>query len=457
MGTKPVDRLERRQWLRIGGLGCLGLPLSTLLRQPHASAAVRPASFGRARSCLVLFLSGGPPQHETFDPKGDAPVEVRGPFRPIATRSAGTSVCELLPGIAKIADRLTIVRSMSTGINAHAASGSWMMSGYPHPAGNRDVPASPTDWPCLGAVVGSLAGDPRLPFSAATLPERLVNNPGVAWPCQTGGFMGPAWSPYLLECDPSQPNFRVDSWSLPDDVSSLRLSGRRELLTEFDRRLQRAAATELESYDLASRQAFGLLTAGPVSAALDLGRESAELRDRYGRQKFGQSVLLARRLIEAGVRLVQVNYPREPGDLAIGNPLWDTHADNAGRAKNVLCPSLDQALSTLIVDLEARRLLDETLVVVMGEFGRSPKINRIGGRDHWGACFSVALAGAGLQPGVFGSSDRLGGEPTTAPVHPDQLAATIFHLLGIDPAGEFLDRQQRPRRISTGKPLVELL
>jgi hypothetical protein len=464
VSRRPNDssqhRFARREWLRIGGLGCLGLHLGQLVEAaPVKPVAQRGADFGRARRCILLFLSGGPPQHETFDPKPSAPEEIRGPFQPIATRVPGLQVCELLPQIASIADRLTVIRSMSTRISAHAASGYWMLTGYPHPAGAIELPAAPSDWPSIGATVGALGENGHATMSAVTLPERIVNNPGTAWPGQNGGFMGAGWDPFLLTCDPSQPKFRIDALSLPDEVSLSRLTSRRALLGRIDQVRSAVDRTEvLEGYSLASRQAFEMLTGSATRAAFDLDQEPATLRDRYGRHKFGQSVLLARRLIESGVRLVQVNYPREPGDLSIGSPLWDTHSDHVSRVKSVLCPTFDTAFSSLILDLETRGLLEETLVVVMGEFGRTPKFNVRGGRDHWGNCFSIALAGAGLPRGfVLGASDSLGAMPATRPVRPDELAATIFHLLGIDPASEFHDRQQRPRRICAAEPIAELI
>lgn len=493
--SASLDRLAagglgRREWLRIGGLGCLGLSLPGLAAAVQPSPAGRGRAFGRARSCLIVFMSGGPPQHETFDPKPAAPVEVRGPFKPIASSAAGIQIGELLPHTARIVDRLTIVRSLTTGINAHASSGYSMLTGYPHPAGNRDVPAAPSDRPSLGAIAGALLPAGKLPFAAVTLPERIVNNPGVPWPGQNGGFMGSQWDPFLLsvvgggtasvvgggtasvvgggtgaagggtaERDAAAARFRIDALSLPDDVPLERLAGRRGLLDQLTRQFAAAERPGASAvYARASQQAFDVLSAGPTRAAFDLEREPAALRDRYGRHKFGQSLLLGRRLIEAGVRLAQVNFPREPGDLTSGNPLWDTHSKNAERLKTALCPPFDQAFSALIGDMAERGLLDETLVVAMGEFGRSPKINSTGGRDHWGPCFSIALAGAGVPGGqVVGSTDRQGGAVASRPIRPDELAATIFHLLGIDGGGEFLDRQQRPHRIATAQPIPELL
>ena len=226
--------LPRREWLRVGGSSALSLGLGSLLAQRAASAEGHERSFGRARSCIVLFLSGGPPQHETFDPKPAAPVEVRGPFSPIATTVPGIEISELLPRTRRLAEHLTIVRSLSTGINAHASSGYSILTGYPHPAGNRDEPVAPTDRPSFACVAAQLLADGPGPLGAATLPERIVNNPGVAWPGQDGGFMGRSWDPLLLACDPASPAGRVDSLSLPEDVDLTRFQLRRSLLDQVE-------------------------------------------------------------------------------------------------------------------------------------------------------------------------------------------------------------------------------
>lgn len=451
----PGSLTQRREWLRVGGLGCLGLSLPSVL---GANRPVDSATFGRAKSCIVLFLAGGPPQHDTFDPKPDATLEIRGPLGSISTSVPGIHFGELLPHTARIAHRLTVIRSLTTGINSHAVSGYQMMTGRVHPA-QADVPPSPRDWPCLGAIAGALKPSERSPLSSVTLPEPIMNNPGVLWPGQDGGFMGRAWDPSLFKCDPESPDFRIEELRLPDGVSMDRLVARQGLLSDLDQQLLALeAGGVLSGLDSSRRQAFELLTSSAARAAFDLGREPAALRDRYGRHKFGQSVLLARRLVESGVRLVQVNFPREPGDLSSGNPLWDTHRDNAARLKNNLCPPFDLAFSTLIDDLAQRGLLDETLVAVFGEFGRSPKINQNGGRDHWGACFSGALAGAGLEGGrIIGASDRQGGYVANRPVRPAELAATIFHSLGIDPSTMFYDRLNRPLPAAEAGPIRELV
>jgi len=454
-----LHRLNRREWLRAGALGSIGLSLPAIL-QAEARMQNRPAGslFGRAKSCIILFLSGGPAQHDTFDPKPDAPVEIRGPLGSIPTSVTGLRFGELLPQTAKLAHRLTVIRSLTTGVNSHAISGYQMMTGRVHPA-PTDVPPSPHDWPCLGSLVSTFKPSNRTPLSAVTLPEPVVNNPGILWPGQNGGFMGSAWDPNLFKCDPAAPDFRIDELRLPEAVSLDRLEARKGLVADLDRQLVSLdRADALAGLDSAREQAFELLTSPASRAAFELNREPAALRERYGRHKFGQSVLLARRLVEAGVRLVQVNFPREPGDLSSGNPLWDTHRDNAPRLRNALCPPFDRAFSALLGDLDERGLLDETLVAVFGEFGRSPKINAAGGRDHWGACFSGALAGAGLAGGqVIGASDAQGAYVANRPVAPSELTATILYLLGIDPAERFYDRLDRPLPAADSGPIRELV
>ncbi|RLS81090.1 MAG: DUF1501 domain-containing protein [Planctomycetota bacterium] len=439
--------LSRRELIRAGGLGALGLGLPTLKRV-RAAASGQP----RANSCLIIFLSGGPPQHETFDPKPAAPIEIRGPFLPIGTSVPGVHFSELLPLSAARADRMCVIRSMTTGIHSHSTSGAFMLTGHEPTSVAESVPPSAQDWPSLAGAVGALRASERSPLDAVILPEPIFNNPAIPWPGQNGGFMGAAWHPHILRCDPSQERIEIEGLTAAAGITELRLDDRRDLLGQLDRRFHRlqpsAGMAELDRFQ---QEAFDLLHAGATREALEIEREPAASRDRYGRGKFGQSLLLGRRLIEAGVRLVQVNWPREPGDTAAGSPLWDTHQDNAGRLKNVLCPQFDTAYSALLDDLAERGLLDETLVVVMGEFGRTPTINPAGGRDHWGSVFSVALAGAGVPGGgVIGASDERGGMPADRPVRPPDLAATIFQLLGIPPDHEFRDPFDRPLQVTAG-------
>jgi len=459
----PVPGIRRREWLRVGGLSALGLSLSRLCGN-SARGAVAPApnsaSFGRAKSCILLFLSGGPPQHDTFDPKPDAPLEIRGTFRSIPTSVPGVHFSETLPHTAQIAHQLAVVRSMTTDINSHSTSGAFMLTGYLPASKAENVPAGPQDWPSIASVAGTLKPSTRTPLSSVVLPELIHNNGHIVWPGQNGGFMGATWHPMMIQCDPTQQPMHVEGMSLSEGMTSVRLAERFSLLQQFDAHFREGAkSSAIEELGRMDQKAFDVLHSDASRQAFEIERESAALRENYGRHKFGQSVLLARRLVEAGVRLVQVNWPRADGDENIGNPLWDTHQNNAARVRDVLAPQFDRTFATLIADLQSRGLLDETLVVAMGEFGRSPKINASGGRDHWGSCFSVVLAGAGMSGGqIVGASDRLGAFPASRPVHPPDLAATIFHFLGIDPAAEFVDPIGRPRLVTdNGQPLKELI
>lgn len=456
--------MSRREWLRVGGLPLAGLSLATLMgRQARAETGGAAASggnamFGRAKNVIYLFLSGGPSQYETFDPKPDAPAEIRGIFQPIATKVPGTRICELLPRIAKITDTLAIVRSFATDDNNHESGGYWVHTGRKY-TGPDMRSLSPTDWPTLGSIVKMLRPSTSVPFSAVMLPEPIIANPNVFLPGQNAGFLGRRWDPELFKCDPAAPDFKIEGLSLPADLSADRVSGRGSLLDQINAGVPTAEKQlALQNYDRLTHEALGALLSGPARKAYALDAEPAAVRDRYGRGKWAQSVLLARRLIEAGVRMVFVNWPREPNDLSANNPLWDTHAKNNDRMKDVLCPQFDQGFSALIEDLDQRGLLDETLVVAVGEMGRTPKFNAAGGRDHWGQVYSFALAGAGIRAGsVFGASDKTGAYPAHDKVQPDDLAATMLHLLGIDTGAFFPDRFGRPHRVTEGTPIRAVL
>jgi hypothetical protein len=296
-------------------------------------------------------------------------------------------------------------------------------------------------------------------LSSVWIPDIMRLNDNVRPAGQTGGFLGAQWDPDRFVGDPADENYRIEGLSLPEEISALRLEGRLSLFEQVGRHLDRAEQTAaMQNYDEIRHAAFGLLSSGGARDAFRVRDEPEQVRERYGKNRFGQCVLLARRLVEAGVRLVHVNWPREPGDTAVDNPMWDTHAQNADRLQDALCPMFDVAYSALIEDLDQRGLLDQTLVVAVGEFGRTPKINQFGGRDHWGHVFSCALAGAGIAGGqVYGSSDKTGGYPASQRVEPQHLAATIFHLLGVPHGATFLDRTGRPLPVTHGEPLADLL
>ncbi len=459
LDVRPDSRcteLNRRALLQIGGLGALGSGLPGVI---HASDRVAgDSSFGRAKNIIYLFLAGGPSQYETFDPKPEAPAEIRGIFNPIDTNVPGIRFCELLPRVSQIADKLAVVRSMATDDPNHESGGYWVNTGYKYLGPNmRDL--SPTDWPTLGSIVKMLKPSETVPFSTVQLPESIVANPNVFLPGQNAGFLGRRWDPEYLKCDPTAAQFQIEEFTLPSDLASDRLSARRNLLGQFDQQaklVERRA--DIREYDRLTQEAFNVLLSGTARGAFALNAEPAAVRDRYGRTKWGQSVLLARRLIEAGVRMVFVNWPREPGDLSMGNPLWDTHSQNNPRMKDVLCPQFDLGFTALLEDLEQRGLLNETLVVAIGEMGRTPRFNGSGGRDHWGNVFSFVLAGAGIKAGqVYGASDKTGSYPFSDRVQPPDLTATILHLLGIGHEATFPDRTGRPFRVTEGEPIAGVM
>lgn len=441
--------LSRRDWLRIGGLSAFGL--SGLAPAPCVRGERASGTFGKAKACIVLFQLGGPPQHDTFDPKPDAPAEVRGEGESIATNVTGIRMGHQLPRVARHADNLCILRAMSTNDNAHSSSGYWMLTGQPHQPMNSEnsKPGAPNDWPSTAAIVQRLQpGRHGLPASVV-LPDHIWNDGNLSWPGQDAGFLGRTADPWLVHCDPSQAGFTIEGLTLPAEVSPTRLEGRLGLLNRVARRVEAAG------FGHQYRQAINLV-GGKGRDAFRLEREPAKVRERYGMNRWGQSVLLARRLVEAGVSLVQVNWTRMPGEMG-GSPAWDTHAKHYPNLKNLM-PRFDASFSALLEDLVARGLLETTLVVAMGEFGRTPRLNGNGGRDHWGQVFSIALAGGGIRGGqVLGASDKLGAYPRDGRVLPQDLQATIFHCLGHRVDTEMHDTQGRPLAITRGQVIRQAL
>ncbi len=443
----------------------MGLHLPALLHG-RAAAGLQPcpdsiaSSFGKAKACIVLFMLGGPPQHETWDPKPNAPREIRGDFGTIATRTNGLRVGELMPLTAEHTEKIAVLRAMATDDNAHSSSGYWMLTGYPHAPKNSEnaLPGPPNDRPCIGAVVRHLKGDPTSLPGAMRLPEEIWNTGRILWPGQNAGWLGDHADPWLITCDPNQVSFKVPDIALPNDVSRDRLMERRTLQVLMNEKLETSHGSRaIQQWSTWQQKALDLLRTKEAQQAFEIDEESVKTRDRYGRNRFGQSVLLARRLIESGVSLVQVNWTRWEDDENVA-PAWDTHAKNSERLKKALMPPMDQAYSALLEDLADRGILDETLVVWMGEFGRSPKINASGGRDHWGHVFSAALAGGGVRGGtVHGQSDAHAAYPVEGRVEPQDLAATIYHCLGLDPRTEIRDKLNRPTPISTGLPIEAIL
>jgi hypothetical protein len=425
---------------------------------PQLFAAKRDSSgaigsFGQAKACIVLFLGGGPPQMETWDMKPEAPAEVRGPFKPIATNVPGIQVCELMPRTSRLLDKICVLRALSTMDNAHSSSGYWMLTGTPHAPMNVENarPGAPNNSPSTAALIQRLRASRNGLPSSIVVPEHIWNDGNIPWPGQDGGYLGRTADPWLIACQPQQPGFTMSGMKLADGDTTQRMHDRRTLLHKIDRALDHADKAGFVAHEDRHRQAFDLVRGGKARNAFDLDKECPKLRDRYGRNRFGQSVLLARRLVESGVSLVQVNWTRSDTDKG-GSPMWDTHAKNAEHLKNHLMPIMDLAYSALLEDLALRGLLDSTLVVWMGEFGRTPKINANAGRDHWGPVFSAALAGGGVKGGqLIGSSDKNAAYPKDGRQQPQDLQATVFHCMGYDSHTEVHDTMNRPLAITRGQ------
>jgi Protein of unknown function (DUF1501) len=449
---------SRREMLRVGGLSLLGLSLSELLRG-QARAVERPgrplASFGKAKSCIVIFLKGGPSQLDTFDMKPDAPAEIRGEFRPIPTNVPQMQVCELLPLLARQASKFTVARTVCHADNNHASAAYEITTGnaYPRPT-NLSGKGTRDDHPHFGSAVAAVeaARCPVSPF--AMVPQYLVVD-GEFRSGQSAGFLGSRHDPLVPGGDPSRPDFKPVDLGLGASFAPEQLRNRRLLLesvNEHFRRLEKDSA--FQGVDANYRKAFAVLESGLTSQALDIRREPASIRENYGRNFFGQSLLLARRLIEAGVRLVHVNCM---SSIFGGLENWDTHKDNFRLLKQPLLPRADRGVAALLDDLSVRGLLSETLVVVTGEFGRTPHVNDGAGRDHWSSAFSVLLAGAGIPGGRhYGTTDKHGAYPIDKPIRSGQLAATIFHALGIDSNFRVPTLLGRPWQLSTETPVLEL-
>jgi hypothetical protein len=443
----------------VGYSGLLGIGLTELVsRRARADLTRRPAA--RPKSVILVFLTGGPSQLETFDLKPGAPAEIRGDFRPIATAVPGLEICEHLPMLAARAGTWALVRSLSHGDNSHLPATHNTLTGRPMPlrrGSDLDNVLSRRDAPCYAAALEYLR--PRrdgIP-GGVVLPHSLIEGP-LTWPGQHAGFIGGRFDPWQIAQDPNAADFRVENLSLPRGVGIARLHDRRILLDELDRagEVSTSTSTSTASRQLADHreQAFSILASSRVARAFRLDREPTAVRERYGRHPFGQTLLLARRLVEAGVPVVQAN-------MGIVQS-WDTHSAHFARLKDRLLPPLDRGVSTLLDDLAARGLLDETLVVVLGEFGRSPKISTLAsestpGRDHWAPVYSGLFAGGGVRGGqVLGKSDRFAARPLTMPYSPDDVGATIYQALGVDLDSELRDRQDRPVRLSTGRPIAAL-
>jgi hypothetical protein len=407
----------------------------------------------RAKSVILIFNCGAPSHLDLWDPKPAAPETVRGLFRPIGTNVPGVRISEILPSLAQRADKYAIVRTVHHHQVSHNAGMYWSIVGRPYPVDSTLINPSRGDYPSLGTLVGWLArrdgySGPLPPYVITPLPH--CDSMAYVTPGQFGGCLGAKYHPFVLRSDPNAPNFRVPTLGFTEEITVKRFHERQSLLGLLDH-LPPIDNEAVVDFDTNQSKAFNLVSSVEVQRAFDLSREPSKVRERYGRHTWGQSHLLARRLIEAGTRFVTtVNGP---------SIIWDTHQDNFKKLKNRLVPPMEQAFAALLDDLTERGLLESTLVVWMGDFGRTPLINKDAGRDHWPQCYSMVLAGGGIRGGqVVGESDRAGAHPKSQPVTPADVHATIFTALGYDPhAITYLSPEGRPFPLSEGEPIAALL
>ena len=471
--------VSRRTAIQAGAVGLLGLGMNHLQALRAVASPVAAGKSPRAKSCIFIFLSGGLAQHDSFDMKPAAPDEIRGEFKPIATATPGLQICEHLPQLASRSKRWSICRSLTHSSNEHSAGHHIMLTGRSLlPPGFSSSKPQSSDWPCIASIAGDATRRHNNLPPAVVLPERLVHSTGRVIPGQFAGRMGKRRDPWFIEASPfhntsygafpeyqfdhqernneDQRVFQAPNLSLPHGLTSSRLNGRLELLNELESQrsyLDRAANTE--QFDQFRQGVISLLTDGNVQQAMDVTRADAKTQDRYGRNAFGWSLLMANRLVEAGVNLVQVNLGSDE--------TWDTHGNAFPHLKDNLFPPTDKAVSALLDDLAESGRLDDTLIVMAGEFGRTPKISllpkhyKLPGRDHWGAVQTVFFAGGGTKGGqVIGASDKIGAYPSDCPQKPESMAATIYEALGIPHTSAWYDEFDRPHHVYYGNPIKGL-
>ena len=446
------QQLGRRSLLRIGGAGLLGLTTPALLQ---AKAKSKTNLKVRAKSVIFLYQFGGPSHLDTFDMKPDAPDKVRGELKPMKTVVPGVSVCEQLPEVAKVMDKLTVIRSMTHKMKNHNSASYYALTGSPPPLDDIRLRNSIDLIPAYGSVVDALSPNRDAVPGFVSFPHLMRD--GSTTPGQSSSFLGKKHAPLFIRRDPNKSDFRLPELSLPAGLSSQRIQRRRELQKMIDQQagLMESSA-EAKGLDEFYDKALQMITSSKVRSAFDLSKESKKTRDAYGRHTYGQSCLLARRLVEVGVKFVNVYFSNSIGGQSTTSGGWDTHGRNKKKMYPIMkkyhLPLTNQTLPTLINDLKDRGLLDETLIVWMGEFGRTPRINNAASRDHWPTCYTTVLAGGGTRGGtIYGASDHNGALVAKDPVKPDDLAATMYYLLGIDPTSEIHDATNRPRPIAAGK------
>lgn len=455
-GIRFCDGLSRREALQVGALGTMGLALPQLLRATARGSETAGGTFGRAKRVILLFMWGGPAHQDTWDLKPHGPEGSRGEFLPIATSVPGIHISEHFPLISRQADKLAIIRSVGQEDSNHSTGAHASLTGHRHELKAESFGARDTDFPHYGSVLTKLRPNRRGLPTFVALPEVIATTNGAVTPGQGGGFLGKKYDPFQISEHPDRPDFKIDSLRLPQEVATPRMVERRSLLAQVERAARLADRSEIvQSMDAFYQQALDMVLAPEARKAFDLAAESPATRGRYGWHTFGQSVLLARRLAEAGVQLVTVYWHREKKAI---DTTWDTHARNFEELKNRLMPSVDRPIAALLEDLAASGMLTDTLVMWNSEFGRTPNVNASGGRDHWGPCNAVVMAGGGVPGGqVFGATDEKAAYPVSDKVTQDDIAATVYHLLGIDAETQLRNPQDRPFPLSIGQPISRLL
>jgi hypothetical protein len=455
-GVRFCDGLTRREALQVGALGTMGLGLPHLLNVSAAANETGGGAFGRAKRVILLFMWGGPAHQDTWDLKPHGPEASRGEFLPIATSVSGIHISEHFPLIARHADKLAIIRSVGQDDNNHSTGAHASLTGRRHELKAESFGARDTDFPHIGSVLTKLRPNQRGLPTFAALPEVIATTNGAITPGQGGGFLGKTYDPFQISEHPDRPDFKIDALRLPTEIAAPRMVERRNLLAQIEQAARLADRSAIvQSMDAFYQQALDMVLAPAARRAFDLASESAAVRARYGWHTFGQSVLLARRLAEAGVKLVTVYWHREKKTV---DSTWDTHGRNFEELKNRLMPSVDRPIAALLEDLAAFGMLDDTLVIWNSEFGRTPNVNANAGRDHWGPCNTVVMAGGGVPGGqTFGATDEKAAYPVSDKVTQDDIAATVYHLLGIDHETLIRDRQDRPFPLALGEPIAKLL
>jgi hypothetical protein len=459
-GFHRSSAITRRRLLHAGMSGMLGLTLPQLLRASSQYGGQRPRE--RAKRVIFLFQWGGPSHLETFDMKPQADDNHRGPHRPMRSACPDIEVNERLPQVARIMDKVTVIRSVHHDMTNHNSAGYYALTGKRPPTDDQRLRENIDLFPGYGCIADRLLThkDPAMP-AHVSYPHIIAD--GTPTPGQFASFLGKQYDPLYVPSDPNDESFNLPQFSLPDGLTLDRLQHRRGLQQFIDSQSRLMDYSgEARGLDEYYTKALAMLQSPRIRDAFNLAAEPAAIRERYGRTTYGQGCLLARRLAESGVKFVTCYFSQSIGGQSTKEGGWDTHGFNDTRMFPIIedyhLPITEQTLPTLLYDLEQRGMLDETLVVWMGEFGRTPKINKNISRDHWPQCYSVLLAGGGVKRGfVYGKSDETGSRPSENPVTPDDIAATIFYLMGIDPRSEVVDAQGRPLMISSGKPIMDVI